>query len=149
MEIVVSIVSSIGSVTSLTVLTSVKALQAVLVSIALCITLLRFWVRLCLEQRGLTISDYCTWIGWLFTLGYFICAVISLRLAIDYPVDHETGASNSQEYLKVRSAGCICISLLDFPAHLLGTYRPSLRHLIYSTSDCIGPKLPFSHFIGA
>ncbi|CAJ2504333.1 Uu.00g117270.m01.CDS01 [Anthostomella pinea] len=80
-------------------------LQAVLLFLALSVTLLRTYVRFRIERRGLTVSDYCTWAGWLCTLGWFICSTIALNLAFTYPLT-EDGATESVAYLKTVFIGC-------------------------------------------
>ncbi|KFA81161.1 hypothetical protein S40288_01046 [Stachybotrys chartarum IBT 40288] len=46
------------------------AIQAVFLSLALLVTLLRVWVRLRIEHRDLTPPDYLVWGGWAFALGW-------------------------------------------------------------------------------
>ncbi|KAK2470379.1 hypothetical protein H9L39_18076, partial [Fusarium oxysporum f. sp. albedinis] len=76
------------------------AIQAVALLLALPVTILRGWVRFCLEHRAFTTPDYLVWCGWMFTLGWFACSIRALNLGIDHPVDPVTGATDSVEYLK-------------------------------------------------
>lgn len=80
---------------------SVQALQALFISLALSITLLRCWVRLGIEHRALTISDYFIWAGWSFALGWFICSIIALRILIHSPPIDARLSVESVAYLKV------------------------------------------------
>ncbi|KAH9908660.1 hypothetical protein F4778DRAFT_776944 [Xylariomycetidae sp. FL2044] len=80
-------------------------LQAVLLSVALSFTLLRSYVRLHIERRGLTPADYLTWGGWFATLGWVICSIIALQLGIDHPLT-EDGVTDSVAYLKTVFIAC-------------------------------------------
>lgn len=69
---------------------------------ALIITLLRTWIRLCTERRTLTVSDYLVWAGWFCSLGWVICSIVALRIQHDRPLQGEELYTDSVEYLKVR-----------------------------------------------
>lgn len=72
-----------------------------LVALALATTVLRSWIRLCLERRQLTIPDYLVWGGWFSTLGFFICSGIALYIQIDHPLVGPYLMTDSVAYLKV------------------------------------------------
>ncbi|KAF4985315.1 hypothetical protein FGRMN_11235 [Fusarium graminum] len=86
-------------------------IQALALFVSLLVTLLRGWVRLGLEQRALTAPDYLVWGGWLCTLGWFICSIISLNIGKDHPVDPDTGETDSVPYLKTVFIGSYLFDL--------------------------------------
>ena len=77
-----------------------QVIQALLLGLALAVTILRCWVRLHLEHRRLTSPDYLVWGGWICALGWFACSTKALYILIDHPLDEET-RSDSVTYLKV------------------------------------------------
>ncbi|RGP81403.1 hypothetical protein FLONG3_547 [Fusarium longipes] len=81
-------------------------IQVVAISLALLVTILRGWVRIGLEHRALTTPDYLVWCGWLSSLGWFICSIKALNIGKEHPVDPETGATDSVEYLKTVFISC-------------------------------------------
>lgn len=105
-------------------LTSRQIAQAILLAVALIITLLRCYVRLKIEGRALTVSDYFIWLGWFCTMGWVICCINALNIQIDHPLT-EDGITDSVAYLKVRRLSpsptgipltaceidCLCIQL--------------------------------------
>ena len=85
-------------------------MQALLLGLALVVTLLRTWVRLRIEKRSLTASDYFVWAGWLCVLGWVICSIIALNITITHPIDYIGDIqSDSVPYLKV------CLATRDLP----------------------------------
>ncbi|RMZ73430.1 hypothetical protein GMOD_00007938 [Pyrenophora seminiperda CCB06] len=74
-------------------------LQAVLLALALAVTILRFWLRSSVERRVLTSADYLVWGGWFCALGWVACSSKALVILIDHPLDDET-RSDSVDYLK-------------------------------------------------
>ncbi|KAI9162895.1 hypothetical protein HJFPF1_04490 [Paramyrothecium foliicola] len=99
------------------------AIQAIALSVALFVTVLRVWVRLRLEHRGLTAPDYLVWMGWLFTLGWFVCSVKALNIGRTHPVDPETGATDSVDYLKVVFVSCFFFDI--------GLYWPKASIVVF------------------
>ncbi|KAJ3539895.1 hypothetical protein NM208_g5301 [Fusarium decemcellulare] len=77
------------------------AIQAFLLGLALLVIILRCWARLRFERARLTISEYFAWLGWLFSLGWFICSTIALQILIKHPAIGEKLVVNNVEYLKV------------------------------------------------
>jgi hypothetical protein len=85
----------------------------VLVVLTLVVVALRSWVRLRIENRKrLTLSDYFVWIGWFATLGWFICAVVSLNIQRSHPLKAPYTGTDSVAYLKVgvRPASLFCVT---------------------------------------
>jgi hypothetical protein len=82
-------------------LTGQQILQSLLLALALATTLLRYWVRLGVEKRKLTLPDYLVWAGWLCTLGWFVCSIISLQVQIDHPLVEPDLLTDSKTYLVV------------------------------------------------
>jgi hypothetical protein len=76
-------------------------LQTLLVILAFIVTLLRCWIRLGVEKRKLTLPDYLVWGGWLFTLGWYTCSIVALRIQIDHPLVLPDLTTDSQGYLIV------------------------------------------------
>ncbi|KAF4461190.1 hypothetical protein FALBO_12016 [Fusarium albosuccineum] len=76
------------------------AIQALLLGLALLVIILRCWARLRFERARLTISEYFAWVGWLFSLGWFICSTIALQILIKHPAIGERLLVNNVEYLK-------------------------------------------------
>jgi hypothetical protein len=66
----------------------------------LAITFLRCFVRLKIEARALTSSDYLVWGGWFFTLAWVSCQCHALYIEIDHPITDDY-YSDSVDYLKV------------------------------------------------
>jgi hypothetical protein len=75
--------------------------QALLLALALATTILRSWVRLKLEQRGMTLPDYLVWCGWLCTVGWVACSVTALNIQRTHPLTGSDLLSDSVKYLKV------------------------------------------------
>ncbi|EMD85332.1 hypothetical protein COCC4DRAFT_65715 [Bipolaris maydis ATCC 48331] len=75
------------------------AIQALLLGLAFGVTCMRCWIRVRLEQRGLTLVDWLVWGGWLCALGWFSCSTKALYILIHHPLDEET-RSDSVDYLK-------------------------------------------------
>jgi hypothetical protein len=87
--------------------------QAVLVALTLVVVILRCWVRLRIENRKrLTLSDYLVWAGWFATVGWFICAVVSLNIQHSHPLKAPYTGTDSVAYLKVgvRPASLFCVT---------------------------------------
>jgi hypothetical protein len=78
----------------------VQAVQAFLVGLALAVTVLRCWVRIRVEHRGLTLPDYLVWGGWACALGWVVCSIKALYLEIDHPLAEDM-TTDSVDYLKV------------------------------------------------
>ncbi|KAF2657344.1 hypothetical protein K491DRAFT_330516 [Lophiostoma macrostomum CBS 122681] len=97
-------------------------LQALLLGLAFAITVLRCWVRLHIEHRTLTISDYFIWAGWACTLGWFICSVKALNLQKDHPLD-EDGYTDSVDYLTTVYVSCFFFDI--------GLYMPKASILAF------------------
>jgi hypothetical protein len=74
--------------------------QVILLALTLSITLLRCFVRLRIEARALTLSDYLVWIGCLFTVAFVVCQGIALNAARTHPLVDDT-YTDSVVYLKV------------------------------------------------
>jgi hypothetical protein len=74
--------------------------QVALLVLALAITFLRCFVRLKIEARALTSSDYLVWGGWFFTLAWVSCQCHALYIEIDHPITDDY-YSDSVDYLKV------------------------------------------------
>ncbi|KAH4101213.1 hypothetical protein HBI25_157810 [Parastagonospora nodorum] len=102
-----------------------QVLQALLVVLALKITVLRCWIRLRLEHRKLTLPDYFVWAGWFFTLGWFICSAVTLNLQVDHPLLPENDfKTDSVSYLVAVFIASYCFDIgLYFPkAAILSFY---------------------------
>lgn len=78
-----------------------QAVQALLLAVSLFFTILRCWVRIRLERRALTLSDYLIWGGWACSVGWVACSISTLNLQIDHPLQGELLLSDSVRYLKV------------------------------------------------
>ncbi|KAL6703043.1 hypothetical protein ACN47E_010250 [Coniothyrium glycines] len=74
-------------------------IQALLLAIALIVTVLRCWVRIRISCRSLVLADYLVWCGWACTAGWFICSIKALRLQIDHPLHGEDLVTDSADYL--------------------------------------------------
>lgn len=79
----------------------VQVIQALLLGLALLVIILRAWARLWFEKASLTISEYFTWLGWFFALGWFICSTIALQILIKHPAVGAELVVNNVAYLKV------------------------------------------------
>lgn len=84
-------------------LTDEQVGQALLLALALATTILRSWVRLRLERRGMTLPDYLVWCGWLCTVGWVACSITALNIQRTHPLTGSDLLSDSVEYLKVCS----------------------------------------------
>jgi len=78
----------------------IKIAQVILLALALSITLLRCFVRLRIEARALTLSDYLVWVGCIFTTAFVVCQGIALNAARTHPLVDDT-YTDSVVYLKV------------------------------------------------
>jgi hypothetical protein len=74
--------------------------QVILLALTLSITLLRCFVRLRIEARALTLSDYLVWVGCISTVAFVICQGIALNAARTHPLVDDTYI-DSVVYLKV------------------------------------------------
>ena len=81
----------------------IKIAQVILLALTLSITLLRCFVRLRIEARALTLSDYLVWVGCVFTTAFVVCQGIALNAARTHPLVDDT-YTDSVVYLKVRPA---------------------------------------------
>jgi hypothetical protein len=77
-----------------------QVVQALLLAVALGVTILRCCIRIRYEHRSLTIADWLVWGGWICALGWFGCSTRALYILIDHPLDEET-KTDSVTYLKV------------------------------------------------
>ncbi|KAF4339922.1 hypothetical protein FBEOM_6146 [Fusarium beomiforme] len=75
-------------------------IQAVLLVLALIVLLLRCWANYLLKRSLLNLSDLFAWLGWVFSLGWFICSTRALRILIDNPAVGSELVVDSVEYLK-------------------------------------------------
>jgi uncharacterized membrane protein YccF (DUF307 family) len=64
-------------------------------------TLLRYWVRLGIERRNLTIPDHLVLGGWLCTLGWVICSIVALHIQLRHPLNEADLTTDSVAYLVV------------------------------------------------
>ncbi|CAG5137584.1 uncharacterized protein ALTATR162_LOCUS159 [Alternaria atra] len=128
-------------------------IQALLLGLALAVTILRCWIRLHVEHRRLTIADYLIWGGWICTLGWSVCSIKALYILIDHPPDEEA-MTDSVDYLKLTGASSQTVFLscyffdtgLYFPkASLVAFYWwlipwgfRGLRISVYVTAAFIG-----------
>lgn len=71
-----------------------------LLTLTLSITSLRCFVRLKIEARALTLSDYLVWAGCVLTIAFVICQGIALNAARTHPLVDAT-YTDSVVYLKV------------------------------------------------
>ncbi|KAF5246218.1 hypothetical protein FANTH_6985 [Fusarium anthophilum] len=76
------------------------AIQAVLLVLALVVLILRSWAHYLLKQSLLNLSDIFAWLGWVFSLGWFICSTLALKILIDNPAIGPELVVNNVEYLK-------------------------------------------------
>jgi hypothetical protein len=76
-----------------------QIVQALLLVVALGVTILRCCIRIRYEHRSLTIADWLVWGGWICALGWFGCSTRALYI-LDHPLDEET-KTDSVTYLKV------------------------------------------------
>ncbi|KAH7246678.1 hypothetical protein BKA59DRAFT_201479 [Fusarium tricinctum] len=81
-------------------ITTSIVIQALLLGLALLVIILRAWARLWFEKASLTISEYFTWLGWFFALGWFICSTIALQILIKHPAVGAELVVNNVAYLK-------------------------------------------------
>jgi hypothetical protein len=113
--------------------------QVALLVLALTITFLRCFVRLKIEARALTSSDYLVWGGWFFTLAWVACQCRALYNENDRPITDDY-YSDSVDYLKVyfiRSLRSIFEKrLTKSPPH-----RPYFHHASSLTSGCTSQRL--------
>jgi hypothetical protein len=77
------------------------AIQAILLVLTFAVLLLRGWARVLSHQSIFTPTDLFAWAGWIFTLGWFICSTLALRILIDNPAYTEELLVDSVEYLKI------------------------------------------------
>ncbi|KAF5024155.1 hypothetical protein F66182_3790 [Fusarium sp. NRRL 66182] len=75
-------------------------IQALLLALALIVLALRCYARLLLKQSLLNLGDFFAWLGWFFTLGWFICSTLALRILMDTPAVGDELSVNSVPYLK-------------------------------------------------
>ena len=78
-----------------------QAIQAILLGLAFITLVLRGWARVLAQQSVWALADVLAWAGWVFTLGWFICSTMALRILIDNPAQTEELIVESVEYLKV------------------------------------------------
>ncbi|KAM3087783.1 hypothetical protein ACMFMG_001854 [Clarireedia jacksonii] len=104
-------------------------IQALLIFIAFLVTLLRTWVRFCLELRDLTLADFLVWGGWLCALGWVVCSIKALYLQIDHPLSNDL-TTDSVAYLKTVFISCYFFDVgLYFPkASLIAFYWRLIPH---------------------
>ncbi|KAJ4026693.1 hypothetical protein NW752_001647 [Fusarium irregulare] len=77
------------------------AIQAILLGLAFITLVLRGWARVLAQQSVWALADVLAWAGWVFTLGWFICSTMALRILIDNPAQTEELIVESVEYLKI------------------------------------------------
>ncbi|KAH7233097.1 hypothetical protein BKA59DRAFT_487660 [Fusarium tricinctum] len=82
------------------VITSI-VIQAILLALALFVIVLKSLARYLSKQPVLNLSDAFAWFGWLFTLGWFICSTLALKILIDTPAIGDELVVNSVPYLKI------------------------------------------------
>ncbi|CAG5179634.1 uncharacterized protein ALTATR162_LOCUS9384 [Alternaria atra] len=120
--------------------------QALLVGLALAVTILRCWIRLHVEQRRLTIADYLVWGGWICALGWFACSTQALYILVDHPLNEEA-ITDSVDYLKTVFVSCYFFdtglyfpkaSLVAFYWWLIPRGFKHLRISVYVTAAIIG-----------
>jgi hypothetical protein len=75
--------------------------QVILLVLALATMVLRYWTRLRIERRSLTLPDYLVCCGWLCTIGWVACSVTALYIERDHPLQGPDLLSDSVEYLIV------------------------------------------------
>ncbi|KAG4282373.1 hypothetical protein FPRO06_09046 [Fusarium proliferatum] len=75
-------------------------IQAVLLVLALVVLILRCWANFLMKQALFSLPDIFAWLGWVFSLGWFICSTLALRILIDNPAIGSELVVNSVEYLK-------------------------------------------------
>ncbi|KAJ4246031.1 hypothetical protein NW762_013776 [Fusarium torreyae] len=131
-------------------------IQALLLVLALIVLILRCWARILLKQSLLNLSDFFAWLGWLFTLGWFICSTLALRILIDTPAVGTELTVNSVAYLKIvfvaqsienqlesvwNSYAAFCVQWsLNFSTDLLVFFYPFflLKHLSLRKEQTLG-----------
>ena len=125
-----------------------KVTQLILLSLALVVTVLRCWIRLRVERRGLTPTDYLVWGGWVCTAGWVACSIRSLNIEKHHPLAEDT-TSDSVEYLKVckmQITFCIAVSKIRTITGILANTRFTFRLCSYratsSTWASISQRLP-------
>lgn len=74
--------------------------QALLLTLTLSITCLRCFVRLRIEARALTLSDYLVWAGCVLTIAFVTCQGVALNAVRTHPLVDAT-YTDSVVYLKV------------------------------------------------
>ncbi|KAF4988783.1 hypothetical protein FGRMN_9577 [Fusarium graminum] len=77
------------------------AIQAVLLALALCILFLKSLAQVLSKQTIFNLPDIFAWLGWLFTLGWFICSTMALKILIDTPAIGDELVVHSVPYLKI------------------------------------------------
>ncbi|KAF2877700.1 hypothetical protein BDV95DRAFT_155473 [Massariosphaeria phaeospora] len=99
------------------------AIQALLLGVALAVSVLRCFIRIKLEHRALTLPDYLVWGGWVCTAGWVACSIKSLSIQIDHPLDEDL-LTDSVDYLKTVFLSCYFFDFgLYFPkASLIAFY---------------------------
>jgi len=113
--------------------------QVALLVLALAITLLRCFVRLKIEARALTLSDYLVWGGWFFTLAWVACQCHALYIGIDHPITNDY-YSNSVVYLKVYLIHPLR-SIVEKRLTKSPPYRLYLHHASSLMSGCTSQRL--------
>ncbi|PCD33982.1 hypothetical protein FGRA07_09137 [Fusarium graminearum] len=98
--------------------TALIIVQGILVILALCVVILRYWTRICLERRTLTVSDHFAWIGWLFAVGWFVSSAIATDIVDNNPVTDDEGLVHDVRYLKTVFIAGYCFDV--------GIYWPKL-----------------------
>ncbi|CAJ0543596.1 Ff.00g038300.m01.CDS01 [Fusarium sp. VM40] len=76
-------------------------IQAILLALALVVIVLKSLARVLSKQSVLNLSDAFAWFGWLFTLGWFICSTLALKILLDTPAIGDELVVNSVPYLKI------------------------------------------------
>lgn len=79
-----------------------------LLILALVVLVLRCWANYLMKQALFSVPDILAWLGWVFSLGWFICSTLALRILIDNPAVGSELIVNSVEYLKVwQCSSCV------------------------------------------
>ncbi|CAG1959041.1 unnamed protein product [Fusarium graminearum] len=121
--------------------TALIIVQGILVILALCVVILRYWTRICLERRTLTVSDHFAWIGWLFAVGWFVSSAIATDIVDNNPVTDDEGLVHDVRYLKTVFIAGYCfdvgiywpkLSITAFYWRLIPDIFRSLRIALYA-----------------
>ncbi|CAD0114990.1 unnamed protein product, partial [Aureobasidium uvarum] len=129
--------------------------QVLLLTLTLSITLLRCFVRLRIEARALTLSDYLIWAGCVFAVAFVICQGIALNAARTHPLIESTYI-DSVLYLKAVYASCFFFdiglfmpkaSITAFYWWLIPKMFRSLRFMLCLVTVYLGLALAGSFFI--